>query len=124
MCCSYLRPFCNRSKRSLAGSLRFRPGLLGCFGRLGFLIRVGFCCLLLRTLLRILLVGSFGACLATTCLAFSAWSVVFTYARPTTLLANVALSVVLAYARPTTLLALLAMSVVFTYANTTTLVAL
>ena len=116
MRCSYLRPHCNRSKRSFAGSLRFRPRLLDFLGRLGF------CYLLIRGYLRFL-VSSFGICLATAGLAMSALSVVFTDARTTTLLAIIAYSVVLAYARPTTLLALIAYSVVLAYACTTALLA-
>ena len=83
------RPHCNRSKRSLAGSLRFRPRLLGLLGRLGF------CCLLLRALLRVL-VSSSRLGLATTGLAAGALSVVLAYARAATLLALMALTIVFA----------------------------
>ena len=70
-------------------------------GRLSFLGRLGFCCLLLRVLLRVLrvlVVVSCGFGIATTGLASEALSVVLTYARSTTLLAASASSVVLAYA--------------------------
>ena len=101
-------PHSNQSKRSLAGSPRFRPRLLGFLRRL-----VGFCCLLYRALLRFILIGSFRFGLATTGLAAVASSVVFAYACATTFLAMLALSVVLAYASTTALLAMIASPPVF-----------
>ena len=85
---------------------------------LGFL-----CCLLLRDLLQVLLVGRFGVGLATTLLAAGASPVVLADARATTLLANIASSVMFAYACATTLLAPSALSVVPAYARATALFA-
>ena len=79
--------------------------MLGFLDFLGHLGLLGFCCLLVRGLLRFFLVGSFGYDLATTGLAAGTSPIVLAYAGATALLATIALTIVLAYARATTLFA-------------------